>query len=185
MAHLTLPEVKRMKLFIVWLGVDPARTLSTDRIADRRLQKANDCLLPPSPRAVELEKYKTNLARIISFVPPGVPVIIASPPAYSEKGKAKDWKLEYYPGIPLDRDPAHNMRYYDKAKELANELDSSGDRKGTVAFCDTRTPMEEGALKICPGDLQEGLFKYLHDGVHLTPDGYQVCDFARGPKSMA
>lgn len=98
-----------------------------------------------------------------------------SPPPYSLKGKAKDLGLEYYPGINLDRDPAHSLLYNLKARELADNLNEAGDRKGNVAFCDTRTPMEKAALEDSPGDLEGGLFKYLRDGVHLSPDGYQVC----------
>ncbi|OWZ62755.1 hypothetical protein AYX14_01750 [Cryptococcus neoformans] len=154
MARLFMPELKRIRLAVVLLGT-------------------NDALLPPEPRAIDPESYKANIAKIVSLVPLSAKIILVSPPPYSLKGKAKDLGLEYYPGINLDRDPVHSLLYNLKARELADNLNEAGDRKGNVAFCDIRTPMEKAALEDSPDDLEEGLFKYLRDGVHLSPDGYQ------------
>lgn len=129
--------------------------------------------MPPEPRAITLKRYQENLAAIIALVPTETPIIVVSPPCYSPRGRARDINIDWVAGVTkLERDPDGVREYGLAARETVEALQKASLRP--IAFCDVHQPMEDSALDRGRGDREEGLSHFLHDGVHLTSEGYKV-----------
>lgn len=93
---------------------------------------------------------------------PSTKIIILSCPPVAIAQRAEDVERKWGPGIPLDREAERTKQFADAAQEVALEL--------KTGFVDVYGEIMHAAGP----DPEEGLRKYLSDGLHLNADGYQV-----------
>lgn len=134
---------------------------------------ANDAVLPQFVQHVPLDEYAANLRTLIRMVrapdsawyAPHTKVVLITPPPVN----VPQWstRLDVEPGTPIDRDLAVTEKYTDAVREVG--------RSEGVVVCDVFAPLWEAA-----GKKEEGLAKFMHDGLHLNADGYAVSDYSSG-----
>ncbi|KAI0350079.1 SGNH hydrolase [Trametes cingulata] len=144
-------HVPKVRLLVIWFG-------------------ANDATLPHSPQHVPLERYKTNLARLIQAVrspespqySPDTRIVLITPPPVDPEWWAKSVAELMQSAVePPDRSLEKSKEYAEAAKEVAG--------KEGVAVVDVWTQIWEAA-----GGNSGGLKEFLYDGLHLNEKGYGV-----------
>lgn len=113
----------------------------------------NDAVLPGEAQHVPVAEYEDNLRKTvchIRIVYPKARIVLFTPPAVT----------------PPFRSREITSQYARTAVTLADELG--------LPSLDCFDEMEKRAREIAGGDLDEGLKTFLTDGVHLTPEGYEV-----------
>jgi len=129
---------------------------------------ANDACLKPSPQHVPLPKFISNIKQIVNMIQspkspyysPCTRIILITPPPINEQRRAADLASRSVP-LPLDR-------HFDTTKAYAEGVKDVGAEEG-VAVVDVWTELWKAA-----GEDQQGLNKFLSDGLHLSKDGYAV-----------
>ncbi|KAM0792142.1 hypothetical protein ACM66B_004841 [Microbotryomycetes sp. NB124-2] len=128
---------------------------------------ANDATLPPSPQSITLERFKENLHAIIRLVKdPASPYyqkdaecLLITPPPVDAKVRAKDL-LDRDPPRQPDRDAGRTRQFAEAVKQVAAEAD--------VPVVDCWSIVNDAAQK------DGSLDRFLRDGLHLSPDGYEL-----------
>jgi len=128
---------------------------------------ANDAVLPEFVQHVPLDEYATNLRTLIGKVrkpespwyAPHTKIMLITPPPVN----VLQWSTrpDIEPGTPKDRDFALTEKYAEAVREV-------GKTEGVVV-CDVFKPLWEAA-----GKKEEGLAKFMNDGLHLNADGYTI-----------
>ncbi|KAJ7738517.1 SGNH hydrolase [Mycena maculata] len=112
---------------------------------------ANDACIGPSPQHVPLPKFIENLKHII---------ILITPPPVNTYQRAADLNGRD-PSLALDR-------MFETTKEYAEGVKAAA-AASKVSVVDVWTAIWKAA-----GEREEGLSKYLWDGLHINADGYMV-----------
>lgn len=151
---------------------------------------ANDAALPPSPQAVRspschelpcsaslltwrpfhqltIDEFKANLHAILALVrdphspyySPNTKFLLLTPPPVDAATRNNDLVTRNPPRVP-DRDYERTRLFAVAVQEVAVEA--------SVPSVDCWGSIVEAAAR------DGGLDKYLHDGLHLSPDGYAV-----------
>ncbi|GAA5990115.1 hypothetical protein JCM11641_007072 [Rhodosporidiobolus odoratus] len=136
-----------IKLLVIWFG-------------------ANDAALPPSPQALTLKRFKDNLREIASVVTsptspyhsPHTQLLFLTPPPVDADTRNAELASRNPPRVP-DRDAGRTREFAKGVEEVASDL--------AVPVVDTWTAIDAAAQ-------ENGLERYLSDGLHLTPEGYGV-----------
>ena len=129
---------------------------------------ANDACLPPSRQHVPLDKYRANLEHMIKmvhsptseFYSPETKIILITPPPVN-----LEQRKEHCIGNPvgaMERQNEVTTQYAQVVREVGEQLKVSV-ADVAKAFWDAASG-KEAELK-----------PYLSDGLHLTPEGYNVC----------
>lgn len=138
-----------MRLLTIWLG-------------------ANDAALPPSGQHVPLDRFGTNLAKLVQLVTsPFSPyyashtrlLLITPPPLNSHQ-----WRVALQQGDAerqLDRTFATTAKYAERVREVGKDVG--------VPVVDVWTRVWDAA-----GHVEEQLSQYSYDGLHLNERGYAV-----------
>lgn len=129
---------------------------------------ANDACLKPSPQHVPLDRFVVNLKHIVQMVQspssayysPRTKIILITPPPVSTLQRGADLASRN-PPLKLDRD-------FNVTKSYAAAVMQVGQEEG-VPVLDIWNLL----WKAC-GEHEEGLSKYLADGLHLNKEGYAV-----------
>lgn len=131
---------------------------------------ANDACLPFHFQHVPLEKYADNLRQFIHMVShpdsawysPETKIILITPPPIN----SHQWRANLEA-----RDPPLQMdRQFDVTAAYAQAVRDVGKEKNVLVVDAFQ------ALWDVAGHEEQGLSKYLSDGLHLTVDGYEVSD---------
>jgi len=139
----------RIKMLLVWFG-------------------ANDACIPPSPQHLPLDKYKANHHKIIDlvkspssqFYDPNTKIILLTPPPINTYQRGAELGSRN-PPVALDRKFEVTKQYAQVVKEVAKE-------KGTFLVDIWQAIWDRS------GREEKAMSKYLSDGVHFTPEGYEV-----------
>lgn len=131
---------------------------------------ANDATLPIRTQSLPIERFKANLRSMVDLLrsensphySPSTEIIILSCPPVAIAQRAEDVERKWGPGIPLDREAERTKQFADAAQEVALE--------SKTGFVDVFGEI----MRAAGPDPEEGLRKYLSDGLHLNSDGYQV-----------
>nr|XP_018264335.1 GDSL Lipase/Acylhydrolase [Kwoniella dejecticola CBS 10117]OBR86493.1 GDSL Lipase/Acylhydrolase [Kwoniella dejecticola CBS 10117] len=148
---------QNVKLITIWLG-------------------ANDATLPGEPQCVPLDRYKSNLVKLVQLIrdpssayhsPDTKIVLINAPPIIEDawvEARIEKWKSfgSTGPKPEQNRDKAVTKAYAEAAIEVAKEQ--------KVEIVDVWTAIVETA----GGEGAEQLAPYFYDGLHLTSEGYAV-----------
>ncbi|KLO18837.1 SGNH hydrolase [Schizopora paradoxa] len=128
---------------------------------------ANDAVFPQFVQHVPLDEYAANLRTLINMVrspdsawyEPHTKIVLITPPPVN----VPQWSTrpDVEPGTPIDRDLAVTEKYAESVREV-------GKSEGVVV-CDVFAPLWEAA-----GKKEEGLAKFMYDGLHLNADGYTI-----------
>lgn len=121
---------------------------------------ANDAVIESEPNYVPLKEYVANLRKLANFVrairrtDPVVPVLITPPP------------------VRQDRDGDVPRRFSARTEEYAAACVAVAEEIGCPAL-DLHSAMNAqlSADGVAPELMQEGLDRYLNDGLHLNADG--------------
>ncbi|KWU45011.1 SGNH hydrolase [Rhodotorula sp. JG-1b] len=141
-------ELPKIALFCVWFG-------------------ANDAALPPSPQALTLAEFKTNLNKILDLLrspkspnySPDTQLLLITPPPVDASKRTADLAQRDPPRSP-DRDASRTRQFAEAVKEVAHE--------SNLPVLDAWSLIDSAARN------DGGLDKYLNDGLHLTAAGYGV-----------
>ncbi|SPO39528.1 uncharacterized protein PSFLO_05009 [Pseudozyma flocculosa] len=144
-------DLDGVKLVTIWLG-------------------ANDSVLPGEARAVDPQTYSSNLVRLVSLLPADARVLLLTPPPFCAAARAEHERANPDVVAAKDREEGHTRLYSSACLRAADEVRGS---RGTVAAVELCYLMEDEAVRRY-GDRDEGLKKFLHDGVHLTQEGYKI-----------
>ncbi|KAG8876031.1 hypothetical protein FRB98_007503 [Tulasnella sp. 332] len=139
----------KVKLLVLWLG-------------------ANDACIPPSPQYVPIDRFVENLRQMVGFVhgptsqwySPSTRIILVTAPPFSETVRGATLAARDPPQT-LDRTAKNTKAYAEAVLELAKELN--------LPVVDFYT-----AVDAASGGADEGLEKFLSDGLHLTVAGYAI-----------
>lgn len=131
---------------------------------------ANDAVFEACPQFVPLEQFKANLGAMLDLLrspqspyhsPATKIVVFGCPPYWSEQAKAV--KADFLgPDLVETRSMERAREYTDAARSVATSKN--------VDFLNVFDKLMEAAGP----DLAAGLPRLLHDGLHLSPDGYKV-----------
>ncbi|KZV96498.1 SGNH hydrolase [Exidia glandulosa HHB12029] len=131
---------------------------------------ANDAALPGSPQHVPLERYKANLATMVSMLrdpssewyhaPERTKILLVTPPPIEEKAIAHVLATVFNPPQPLDRQFDNTKLYAEAVKAVGAEHD--------VPVIDMWSAIWDAA-----GQNVEALGQFLPDGLHLNAAGYK------------
>ncbi|GAA5880735.1 hypothetical protein JCM3774_005694 [Rhodotorula dairenensis] len=140
-----LPEIA---LFCVWFG-------------------ANDAALPPSPQALTIAEFKSNLGKILDSLrspdspnySPKTQLLLITPPPVDASVRTADLAARDPPRGP-DRDAERTRLFAEAVKDVARDC--------KLPILDAWSLVDAAASR------DGGLGKYLRDGLHLTAAGYQV-----------
>lgn len=121
-------------------------------------------------QSVPIEEYKANLNALIDmlrdpsseFYAPDTVIIILSPPPVCIPQRAADVRQRWGPDVELDRSAERTRQFAVAAQEVASDRN--------VGF----VPVYDEMMQAAGPDPDEGLPRLLSDGLHLTPEGYQV-----------
>ncbi|POY70209.1 hypothetical protein BMF94_6792 [Rhodotorula taiwanensis] len=141
-------RLPKIALFAVWYG-------------------ANDAAVPPSPQAITLEQFKANLNKILdmlrrpdsAYYSPETQLLLITPPPVDSSVRNRDLAERDPPRQP-DRDSERTRQFAEAVKEVAVA--------SKLPVLDAWSLIDAAAAR------DGGLGKYLNDGLHLTPAGYQV-----------
>ncbi|GAA5967297.1 hypothetical protein JCM8115_006098 [Rhodotorula mucilaginosa] len=141
-------ELPKIALFCVWFG-------------------ANDAALPPSPQALTLGEFKTNLNKILDLLrspesphySPETQLVLIAPPPVDASKRTADLAQRDPPRSP-DRDAERTRHFAEAVKEVAHE--------SNLPVLDAWSLIDSAAKN------DGGLDKYLNDGLHLNAAGYEV-----------
>jgi lysophospholipase L1-like esterase len=131
---------------------------------------ANDACLPERTQSIPLTEYKQNLRDFITMLrspesehySPDTTIFLISPPPICEPQLLAAAERYFGPGYGLDRSFERTQDFARAAKDVAQEC--------KVAY----VPAFEAIMHAAGHEFNTGLPKYLSDGLHLTPAGYQV-----------
>ncbi|EJU05473.1 SGNH hydrolase [Dacryopinax primogenitus] len=140
---------QKVKLLIIWFG-------------------ANDAVLPPKVQHSPLPKFKENMHTLISLLrspssayhSPHTRLLLITPPPFSSLQRGSILASRT-PPEPLDRDQAVTRAYAQAVRELGEEQ--------AIPVVDMYTLLWEGA-----GGKEEGLDKWMQDGLHVNAAAYEV-----------
>jgi len=149
-----------IRLLIIWFG-------------------ANDACLPHSPQSLTIPKFKSNLHHIISLLSsptspqysPRTKYLLVTPPPVNVRMRDADLTTRDPPREP-DRTVERTRQFADAVIEVADELEGTLG-KDQVGVVDLWTEIDEKAKKAEGGE-EEGLKKYLSDGLHLAGHAYAI-----------
>ena len=138
-----------MRLLTIWLG-------------------ANDAALPPSGQHVPLDRYGTNLAKLVELVTsssspyyaPHTRLLLITPPPLN----SHQWRVALRQGDAereLDRTFETTAKYAQRVRDVGKEVG--------VPVVDVWTRIWDAA-----GHVEEQLSEYSYDGLHLNERGYAV-----------
>jgi len=141
--------VPKVRLLTIWFG-------------------ANDAALPFSGQHIPINEYEANLTTLVDMVvspesawySPDTRIVLINPPPLAN-GQWEALLAAKQPPEKMNRDSNVTKEYAEKVVEVA--------KKKGVAVADVHTAIWDAA-----GRHEEGLQKYLSDGLHLTDDGYKV-----------
>jgi lysophospholipase L1-like esterase len=139
----------KIRILIIWFG-------------------ANDACVPPSPQHVPLGVFKDNLSHIINLVKspgsryhsPNTEILLLTPPPINTFQRAADLQSRD-PPLDLDRKFEVTQAYAESVKDIAKTY--------SVHLVDIF-----GAVWNKVNHDEKALSKYLGDGLHFTPAGYEV-----------
>jgi len=139
----------KIRLLLIWFG-------------------ANDACIPPSPQHVPLEQFKANLSHIIDLVKspksryysPQTEILLLTPPPIDTIQRGADLRSRN-PPLELDRLFEITEAYAEAVKSVA--------KAHSAHIVDVF-----GAVWDKAGRTEKGLSKYLGDGLHCTPAGYEI-----------
>ncbi|KAI0373324.1 SGNH hydrolase [Pilatotrama ljubarskyi] len=145
-------HAQKVRLLTIWFG-------------------ANDAALPHSPQHVPLERYKTNLAKLIWAVrspespqySPDTLILLMTPPPVDP-----EWWARSLAGLMQSETVDAPDRSLEASKRYAEAAREVGVKEG-VAVVDVWTRIWEAA-----GGKEAGLKEFLSDGLHLSEKGYAV-----------
>ncbi|GAA6000883.1 SGNH/GDSL hydrolase family protein [Rhodotorula paludigena] len=146
--------VPKMAIFIVWFG-------------------ANDAAVSPSPQSMTLEEFKANLRTILDLVrspssphySPHTQLVLLTPPPVDDAVRAADLGARV-PARTPDREAARTEAFAKAVQEVGAEEGPDGKKVPVVDVW--------GRIMQKARDEEGGkLGRFLRDGLHLTPDGYQ------------
>jgi len=138
--------------------------------------QGNDSLLPPGPefQAVPIDRYKTNLKRLVASAPKETPVIVITPPPFCAEERAKFFGIHYVANVTvLERSFEHTQRYARAALDVVEEM-RAATAPNFITSLDAHSLLTDKARAETNGDVHKGLPRFLCDGVHLSGDGYKV-----------
>ncbi|KAJ2917246.1 hypothetical protein MD484_g3200, partial [Candolleomyces efflorescens] len=129
---------------------------------------ANDACIKPSPQHVPVDKFESNIRRMIEMVhsptseyySPDTRIVLITAPPINTLTRAADLGSRD-PPMALDRLFETTRQYAEVVKKIGEEL-----KLGVV---DVWTLLWEGA-----GRVEAGLSKFSGDGLHLNGEGYEV-----------
>jgi len=139
----------KIRILLVWFG-------------------ANDACIPPSPQHVPLEQFKKNLSQIVHLIKspeskyysPHTEILLMTPPPINTFQRSNDLQSRI-PPLELDRKFEITQAYAETVKEIA--------KLHSVHLVDVF-----GALWDEVNHDERALSKYLSDGLHFTPAGYEI-----------
>ncbi|WWC68934.1 uncharacterized protein I206_102870 [Kwoniella pini CBS 10737] len=148
---------QNVKLITIWLG-------------------ANDATIPGEPQCVPLDRYKSNLVKLIKLIKepssayysPDTKIVLINAPPIIENDwvKARVEKWESFgstgPKPEQNRDKRVTKSYAEAAIEIAKEQQ--------VPIVDIWTAI----VDVAGGEGDDQLAPYFYDGLHLTSEGYAV-----------
>ena len=138
-----------MRLLTIWLG-------------------ANDAALPPSGQHVPLDRYGTNLVKLVQLVTsptspyyaPHTRLFLITPPPLN----SHQWRVtlrEADPEQELDRTFETTAKYAERVRVVGKDIG--------VPVVDVWTRIWDAT-----GHVEEKLSEYSYDGLHLNERGYAV-----------
>jgi hypothetical protein len=121
-------------------------------------------------QSIPLSEFKQNLVKFIEMLrspnsehySPDTTIFLISPPPICVPQRAADVERRFGPGLELDRSFERTQDFAKAVKEVAQEC--------KVSY----VPAFEAIMHAAGPDYDTGLPKYLSDGLHLTPAGYQA-----------
>ncbi|GAA5883453.1 hypothetical protein JCM1840_004955 [Sporobolomyces johnsonii] len=130
---------------------------------------ANDAALPPSPQSITIDEFKSNLDTIISLVrdptspyhSPSTHLVLLTPPPVDDLVRNAELASRVPARVP-DRDAERTRQFAEAVKDVAAA-------RG-VGCVDTWGAIMDAAQREDGGRLG----RFLGDGLHLTPAGYEV-----------
>ncbi|CEQ39828.1 SPOSA6832_01414 [Sporobolomyces salmonicolor] len=143
--HLPVP-----KMLMIWFG-------------------ANDAALPPSPQSITIDEFKSNLDTIISLVraptspyhSPSTRLVLLTPPPVDDLVRNAELASRVPARVP-DRNAERTRLFAEAVKDIAAEHG--------IGCVDTWRAIMDKAEREDGGRLT----RFLGDGLHLTPAGYEV-----------
>ncbi|KAK4683946.1 hypothetical protein P7C73_g6262, partial [Tremellales sp. Uapishka_1] len=138
---------------------------------------ANDASLPGNTQHIPLELFKANLSQMVTslqsptsdYYAPDTKIVLITPPPIMEAARLRGmnirWKefgSEGEPPTVCDRNKGVTRQYAQAVVEVA--------KKENVPFVDLWTAIVDAA----GGEGEDELAPYFYDGLHLTPEGYDV-----------
>ncbi|GAA5952165.1 hypothetical protein JCM21900_006927 [Sporobolomyces salmonicolor] len=130
---------------------------------------ANDAALPPSPQSITIDEFKSNLDAIISLVraptspyhSPSTRLILLTPPPVDDLVRNAELASRVPARVP-DRNAERTRLFAEAVKDVAAEHG--------IGCVDTWHAIMDKAEREDGGRLT----RFLGDGLHLTPAGYEV-----------
>ncbi|KAI0728884.1 SGNH hydrolase-type esterase domain-containing protein [Fomitopsis betulina] len=143
-------HLPKVRLLTIWLG-------------------ANDAALPPSGQHVPLDRFGTNLAKLVQFVTsssspyyaPHTHLLLITPPPLNSYQRRVALQQEVDAEVELDRTFETTAKYAERVREVGKDVG--------VPVVDVWTRIWDAA-----GHVEEQLSEYSYDGLHLNGRGYAL-----------